>query len=59
MKIHPNREAAEKACEEYAKSLSELSERFGVHEFCEDSSASIFITAKYHDQEGKVQTYYY
>ena len=59
MIIHMNLKEAQIACENYVKAISELSERLGVHEFCEDSCANMIIMAKYYDENRAVQKYYH
>ena len=59
MKIHENVKEARQACERYTAKLGELQESEGVSEECEDSCASVYVTAKYYDKEGNVKTYLY
>lgn len=59
MKIHKDLMTARMACKSYARELLELQERKGVTEECEDSCASVYIVAKYYDENGDVKTYYF
>jgi hypothetical protein len=58
-KIHENLEAARKACQEYVHAISELSERLGIVEECDDSCCEIHISAKYKSDDGTILTYYH
>jgi len=53
MKIHPNKQAALAALEEYKTSLSALIERTGVHEECEDSCANVYAVVSFYGDDGK------
>jgi hypothetical protein len=57
MKIHPNKESAQKAIAEYLRRVSELSETLGVWEENEDSCCNIYAKAKYQDENGMIIEY--
>lgn len=57
MIIHENKEAARKACEEYAREVAKLNERLGVWEENEDSCCAIYIQARYREPDGSTQIY--
>lgn len=55
--IHPNREAAQKACEDYERALHEAREKYGAYEECDDSCCDVYICAQYLDKDGDEQKF--
>ena len=47
------------ACQKYVGEIVALQEKYGVYEFCEDSSANMFITTQYRDSNGEIKKYYH
>lgn len=54
-KIHNSRTEAFAACREYQERLYALQEEMGVWEENEDSCCSVFVYAKYKDEEGNIK----
>ncbi len=58
-KIYPNREEAINAVRQFMDRLYELEELYGVRLDENDSSAGSWYTARYYNEKGEVETYYY
>jgi hypothetical protein len=57
--VYSSPQEAAIACQKYVGEVLALQERYGVYEFCEDSSANMFVTAQYRDSNGQIQKYYH
>ena len=53
MIIHPNKEEALKALQEFRQTVNELAERLGIREECEDSCCAVYATVQFYADDGK------
>lgn len=55
MKIHENKETAQKALNNYTKAIEELSDKFSCWDSCEDSCLEVYTETEYYDENGNVK----
>jgi hypothetical protein len=57
--IYNTREEAAAACKAYVDAMSDLKDRLGIFETCDDSCVATYVHAKWRCEDGKIVEYTY